>query len=346
MCSVSATVPLGIEHIAAEEAREVMGLPHEDVVCVPGGIAVTLPVEKLPLALKLRCVENVHLTVASIPNLETYAQDVHGVTIEPYRGKPCRTWEPGTKFAVSETHHAIVAGATPATMTILDYLGTRLVSSIDWSKPLALWRHVVGCQNEPLSFRVTCTRSGSHTFMSMEAAWVFGSCITDTLGWTVNLEKPDLEVVLRLRDSNARHQLMPQELTATISYALTHSTLARRNIAHAGRTSLRGGICNTLIRVARPLPGEVVYDAFGGGGNIAIEGVLSLAWPGVYFLTGDLERQNVRRTAANVKHIDEGEHYKIEVCGADATRLPLRTGSIDAFVSDLVCTYDAIDMCY
>jgi hypothetical protein len=51
-----------------------------------------------------------------------------------------------------------------------------------------------------LRYRVTCHRSGKHTFGSQDAARSFGGQLQDMFNWVVNLDEFHLEVILQLRD--------------------------------------------------------------------------------------------------------------------------------------------------
>lgn len=55
-------------------------------------------------------------------------------------------------------------------------------------------------ENTILHFRVTCYRSGKHSFGSQDAAWHFGGRLQDQFNWVVDLSNYHLEVVLGIRD--------------------------------------------------------------------------------------------------------------------------------------------------
>ena len=91
---------------------------------------------------------------------------------------------------------------------------------------------------EPLSFRVTCTRSGrKHSFSSMEAAGRLGAGVAKYFGWKASMKNYDVEVLLDVRDD-----------LAVIGIALTRESKYRRNIAHFGPTTLRSTIAYGLLR--------------------------------------------------------------------------------------------------
>lgn len=55
-------------------------------------------------------------------------------------------------------------------------------------------------ENTVLHFRVTCYRSGKHSFGSQDAAWHFGGKLQDHFNWVVDLSNYHLEIVLGIRD--------------------------------------------------------------------------------------------------------------------------------------------------
>lgn len=56
-----------------------------------------------------------------------------------------------------------------------------------------------------LAFRVTCYRTGKHSFQSQEAAEYFGGALQDKFHWIVDLVNYDLEIVLNVASSKLRH---------------------------------------------------------------------------------------------------------------------------------------------
>ena len=94
------------------------------------------------------------------------------------------------------------------------------------------------------SFRVTCSRTHSvpskkHVFTSMEAACQFGGGINDFLGWKVDLNNFDIEVLLNIVDNHV-----------VVGISLTKESLYRRNIVHFGPTTLRSTLAYCLAMVA------------------------------------------------------------------------------------------------
>ncbi len=55
-----------------------------------------------------------------------------------------------------------------------------------------------GAQNKILRYRVTCYRTGHHSFGSQDAARSFGGRLQDLYNWVVNLSDYELDVVLKI----------------------------------------------------------------------------------------------------------------------------------------------------
>ena len=63
----------------------------------------------------------------------------------------------------------------------------------------------------------------------------------------------------------------------------------------------------------------------------------SLGWGGTYHLAGDLHDLAPPRASANLSSLRErGESPRVDVLRWDACRLPLKSGSVDVVVTDLV----------
>ena len=94
--------------------------------------------------------------------------------------------------------------------------------------------------DNPITFRVTCTRGGGkHPFSSMDAARCFGAGLARKFGWTVQLKNPELEVLLTIMGEGM-----------TVAIALNQESKYKRNIAHFGPTTLRSTIAYGLLRYA------------------------------------------------------------------------------------------------
>lgn len=169
-------------------------------------------------------------------------------------------------------------------------------------------------------FRVTCNRVGqNHSFASPEAATAFGGYLQDKFNWIVDLSNYDIEIILEINN---------EDVYAGV--ALNKKSNHFRNIKHFGPTTLRATVCYNMLRLCELKPGDIVIDPMCGGGSIPIEG--SISFPSVYFIGGDEHEKAVIRTKSNINALNN--NLKIDSLKWDATHLPLRTNSIDVFVSD------------
>ena len=69
-----------------------------------------------------------------------------------------------------------------------------------------------------------------------------------------------------------------------------------------------------------------------------------LAWPNTFHLAGDNHELAIPRTKANLTALEEThkKDLKVDVIRWDVCNLPLRTGSVDVVVTDLVCIIQCI----
>ncbi len=88
------------------------------------------------------------------------------------------------------------------------------------------------------SFRATCHRTGkNHVFQSPQAAASFGGAVQDHFGWNVDLDNPDIEVILNINNDHVH-----------VAIALTRESLHRRTITHFGPTTLNPAIAYNMLR--------------------------------------------------------------------------------------------------
>ncbi|XP_072176041.1 tRNA (guanine(6)-N(2))-methyltransferase THUMP3-like [Diadema setosum] len=181
------------------------------------------------------------------------------------------------------------------------------------------------------TFRVTCTRSGDrHHFNSRDVAPSVGSLINETYGWPVKMKDYDLEVVVNILEDSM-----------LVALSMTKESMHRRNITHFGVTTLRSTIAYCMLRMTQPQPGEVICDPMCGVGAIPLEGLL--AWRSCLVMSGDVNEVAVERTKGNIDSLTEKRKSKQiirpdlanDVFRWDVTNLPLKSASIDIFVTDL-----------
>ena len=195
-----------------------------------------------------------------------------------------------------------------------------------------------------LAFRVTCTRTSrgpsKHLFTSTAAAGALGARIVNCsgLGWRTDLERFDVEVVLRIVGAHTSVGL-------SLMYTHTKHSAERSKGAHLYNrrdyrsvgvlTSLRPSIAAFLCALAGPFrTGDVFVDPAGGSGTLPLEADLTFG-PGVFAITGDACPEAAAAAAANSAAARKEGRWGADVILWDARRLPLRRGVVDRIASDL-----------
>ena len=133
----------------------------------------------------------------------------------------------------------------------------------------------------------------------------------------------DLEVVLFVKDSEW-----------TVCVCLTKDSLHRRNLISLGVTTLRGTVCYNMLRLAELEPGDIVCDPLAGTGAILVES--AIVFPHTFGLCADHHNVAISHSYDNTAAIgSEPKNGPTGVVQFDSTKMPLRTASVDAFVTDM-----------
>ncbi|XP_014599950.1 PREDICTED: THUMP domain-containing protein 3-like [Polistes canadensis] len=174
--------------------------------------------------------------------------------------------------------------------------------------------------NEVLRYRVTCERTGKHSFESPDAAKIIGGELQDKYHWLVDLSLYHLEIICKIVQNEIVTQLR-----------ITHESKHHRNIIHFGPTTLRATICYNLLRLAQPNPGDIIIDPMCGSASIPIEG--GLVYESSYILCGDNHSKAVLRSKSNIEN--SCSKSKVDLTQWDVCYLPLLNNSIDIVVTDM-----------
>lgn len=217
-----------------------------------------------------------------------------------------------------------------------------LMNAVDWRTGLSIWQRVSpfdktqdldvilteGDSHRDLkpAFRVTCNRTGSgHCFQSGDGASRFGGIIDDTFKWPVSMKEYSLEVVLNIKEKDWY-----------VCLALTPQSLHRRNLVSFGVTTLRATVCYSLLRLADIKTGEVVCDPLAGTGAIMVEA--SVTRGDIFCLCADHHDVAIKHCSKNSEALlqlpDPQKLSPLNSIQFDSTKMPLRTSSVDVFVSD------------
>ncbi|XP_002158272.2 tRNA (guanine(6)-N2)-methyltransferase THUMP3 isoform X1 [Hydra vulgaris] len=218
-----------------------------------------------------------------------------------------------------------------------------LPGELNWENPLSIWKQfksILKCTQpekakgyqiidpfsagDSLSFRVTASRTGKHSFRSMDSAASFGAGLNNYLKWKVDLKDFDIEILLHILDSDL-----------SIGIQLTKDSQSFRNITHFGLTTLSAGFCYCLLHLINIKPGDIICDPMCGGASISIEASCSM--PYVFNLAGDNHEIAICHSRENIFNLENlrSVSLPISLVHWDVCRLPLRTSSVDHFVVDL-----------
>ncbi|XP_077545456.1 tRNA (guanine(6)-N(2))-methyltransferase THUMP3-like [Haemaphysalis longicornis] len=343
VCRLEATVVTGLEHIARDECIDKLGARPETA---RGRIFFELPVDRVAEAWRLQGVDNLYVVLSTF----------EGLDVPPAKEEMEATLPPLVERTHWETGLEVWRRMRPdAGFSLADFF--RKCAPQQKGKDGAGEKGEEGKQTqegggggeeeggsgdakkeerraEGPKFRVTCHRSGEgHKFTSMEAAATFGGAVNDHFGWGVDMRHFDLEVVLHVDPG-----------CVYVALSLTTTSLHHRHLEHFGPTSLRCTIAYNMLRLCDLQPGDVVCDPMVGGGSIPLEGCVN--WPQVVFVCGDnhplaVQRAHDNRTALNDKraHGRSGGGGSgalcMDVSQWDAVRLPLKSASVDVFITDL-----------
>jgi len=157
------------------------------------------------------------------------------------------------------------------------------------------------------TFRVTCERVGDHEYTSIDVQRVAGQAIVDKYGTKVNLKDP--ETIVKV---DVVHNL------CIVGIQLTRNSLRiRYPRAFQHPSALNPVIAYAMLRYSNVQPGDVILDAFCGGGTIVIEA--AQVWGNIEAVGLDvslkcIEGANRNAEAAKVKS-------KVKFILGDATRL-------------------------
>ncbi|XP_053973565.1 tRNA (guanine(6)-N2)-methyltransferase THUMP3-like [Hylaeus volcanicus] len=174
--------------------------------------------------------------------------------------------------------------------------------------------------DEILRYRVTCERTGKHTFESGDVARTIGGELQDKYLWLVDLSTYYLEIVCKLINSELITHLR-----------VTHESKHRRNIMCFGPTTLRATVCYNLLRLAQPRPGDIIIDPMCGGGSIPIEA--ALVYPQAYIIAGDNHPKAVVRAKSNIDA--SATKCKIDMMNWSVSQLPFKDSYVDIVVTDM-----------
>ena len=163
------------------------------------------------------------------------------------------------------------------------------------------------------TFRVTCNRSGTHDFTSMDVQREAGAVIQKRYGLCVDLKGFDVEV--RIDIHGERCFVSTQETRKALSSRYTR--------IYEPRAGLKTNVAYAMIRLAQPQ--YALLDPFCGSGTILLEA--AGAYPGLALYGSDVNEDAVEGTRVNaeangvsitVRHVDARDLLSAYSYGFDA----------------------------
>uniref|UniRef100_A0A914W994 UPF0020 domain-containing protein n=1 Tax=Plectus sambesii TaxID=2011161 RepID=A0A914W994_9BILA len=297
MITIRGAVVTGFEFAACEEVNERFGV---HATSSRGAIVFDLPnAPALSEILTLRSVDSLYAVIdrrrfeaICDKDQDTALQSITALLVD-------LDWASGLQALENVTQQSLPGGHQRA----IDALNAYRTTSAKYS----------GDKNGLPSYRVSCYRPGPrelHSFGSMDAARALGNVINNCFGWPPKMDDFDIEVVLRINNSDI-----------SVELALTKKSLHCRNIVEFGRTTLRSTICHGLLRMAAPRPGETIVDPLCGSGSIPLEA--ATGWSELFVLGGDNYSVALERSAANLQAIYSSQtRPSSSVCSDEQTSSP------------------------
>lgn len=213
---------------------------------------------------------------------------------------------------------------------------------------------------EPLSFRVSCTRTYSKKYKHWKREDIMAplaDLIVPSDGlqlgkepWKVDMKKHDFEVLVAIHDTALTIGIVLRPYQAIGSKTYSNGTLPPdilppfiKGDTGSEVVRLRPSTAALLLHLAKIQPGDVVLDPCGGLGTLPVEAALgSVPCVG---LGGDVALQNDNFACLVTKYLKGVQQILSSKSSAgsgavnftawDAALLPIRNGSVDCIISDL-----------
>ncbi|ESO91208.1 hypothetical protein LOTGIDRAFT_105490, partial [Lottia gigantea] len=335
-CDIEATVATGFEQTAREEVIEKLGF---DVRSSRGKITIRTPISQVPRILKLGTIDNCRVVIKHIRGFEFPKDQAESLQRVRELVKDI-DWQHGIEVwnkidEIPESERVVVTENMSKPLKAESDLSSpekthepesKSEDSAKISEKLqAKYEH----DSTKPKFRVTCHRVGEcHKFDSTNMGANFGGAIYTYFGWNVDLTKFDIEVILNIDWDDV-----------TVCIGLTKESLHKRLLTNFGMTTLRPTIAYNMLRLCEIKCGDVVCDPMCGSGSIPISA--SVSWPRAIHMCGEIYGKAIEKTQDNLVTLNEKKKSNnrrlvdLDIYQWDATRLPLRDGCVDVFITDL-----------
>eukprot|EP00794_Sanderia_malayensis_P020106 gene20106-22077_t len=334
---VSVSCVPGLEFITVSECNEVFGVKSQKET--RGRVSFSIPVNMLQKLTKLRSVHHYWLVVSDLKNVWTTSDGKEEIlqkleacvdplpwdkalsAFDQFRNFDTRKGMSTTSTENNDAEVEETLGQCCLENRRESFMTSTRQRSLDW-----YYRQPSG-----VNFRVTCSRSGKHSFTSMEAAKYIGSGVKGHFSWNVSLEKFDVEILAFIDDDKV-----------TIAMKLSDESKHNRNITCFGPTTLRATTAFCLLKLAGVKTGDIVCDPMCGTAAISLEGVTS--FPSTYQIGGENHSEGCENARKNFENMEKsfGEmkdlrdfSFPHSIIQWDARRIPLRDSLVDVVVCDM-----------
>jgi tRNA G10 N-methylase Trm11 len=237
-----------------------------------------------------------------------------------------------------ELFHALAQGNDYSLKTALDL----------WNRHVPEWPvdsdHLIKTKTSDLRYRVSCIRGDSKTYtykrqdyLERIANLVVPQDCERYRGWKVDLVRYDIELVVLILSAETVAvgiALRPYQVLGVKTFS--GNTLPpdiSRPFVPGPCTRLRPTTARLLLELADIRNGDIVLDPFAGVGTIPFN--MSHCGVGI---GGDLclsQETSEGQLSTAIRYSAKANNFNTNLCGWDASWLPLRLACIDAIVSDL-----------
>ncbi|GAX17337.1 hypothetical protein FisN_10Lh203 [Fistulifera solaris] len=207
-----------------------------------------------------------------------------------------------------------------------------------------LWFASTDTDNPGLKFRISCMRPDDPTYSRRDLIMAVANDLVPS-SWTVDLKYYDVEIVLFLKEDETDHSshqfavglaLHPYQYLGCHSFSsgILPPDVAPPYMTLTGIVRLRPSTAQLLLHLAGLKPGAIVLDPCVGIGTIAHE-CAYLKYVGLggdIVLTPSLLGPQATTYSAAIRN--EQQRIAATLIAWDAANLPIRTGTVDAVVSD------------
>ncbi|CAE8589794.1 unnamed protein product [Polarella glacialis] len=199
-----------------------------------------------------------------------------------------------------------------------------LAEALAFAAEVCIGHNAASAAQEPITFRVTCRRSGSRVLGSDEAAAALAAGVSECLGWEPNLQSYNLEILLWMQGERLL-------LGTSLGGQWQRGSAGQSAILAEGRKSvlseLRPSLAYSMLaRCLGEEPGraEILVDPMCGSNVTAEVATGSEFAASLFCVSGDLVDSAIAAAQWNLSQLAPNRRARIDLVRWDSRRLPLR----------------------